>query len=234
MRFLTALTLLLLPSLALSQTVTAPDKVTVETPGLVVIRATSFDADDLHWYAVGPGLQTFPPDVVPPKLGVFLGFAMREGTYKLGVIPAKDVNGKAKIGMPVYVTVVVGGGGPPTPPDPPKPPVPPPTDPLAAALSAAYAKETDPNKADHAATLATLFRQGITLSADSAIKTNKQWLDKLHGAAEILMPGGLPVLRRAVADYLNTVLPRDPNGAIDRNLFSITARNVAAVLEGLK
>ncbi len=109
---------------AAAQSVKVPAAVTVDEPGLVVVRATEFDADDLHWYAVGPGLQSFPPDLVPPKLGAYMGFAMKAGVYKIGVIPAKDVNGKAKIGVPQYVVVTVGKPSPPDPPNPPDPPSP--------------------------------------------------------------------------------------------------------------
>jgi hypothetical protein len=126
MRNIAALTLLLLASApAWCQSITVPATVKVEETGLVVIRATEIDADDVHWYALTKGIQTFPADVVQAKPGVFMGIAMKEGTYKIGVVAAKDIGGKAKIGVPQVVTVVVGSGTP-TPPVPVPPgPVPP-------------------------------------------------------------------------------------------------------------
>ncbi len=127
-RFFLALALLAAPASAGAQSITVPATVTVEEPGLVVIRATAIDADDVRWYSIGPGMQTFPPDVVAPKPGVYLGFAMRPGIYKVGVIVAKDVGGKAVLGQPQVVVVTVKGDPVPPGPDPkpdPKPPVPP-------------------------------------------------------------------------------------------------------------
>lgn len=121
------LCVLALPVLAAAQSITVPAAVTVEEPGLVVIRATALDADDVRWYSIGPGMQTFPPDVVKPVPGVYLGFALRPGVYKVGVIVAKDVGGKAVLGQPQVVVVTVKGD--PIPPGPdPKPdpkPIPP-------------------------------------------------------------------------------------------------------------
>jgi len=76
------------------------------------------DADDVRWWCNDAALQTFPPDVIPPKLGVFMGFTVKEGVYRVSCVPAKNVGGKAVIGSVATCEVTVGA---PKPPDPPKP-----------------------------------------------------------------------------------------------------------------
>lgn len=100
--------LLSLPTRGAAQSVTLPATVQVEQPGLVVVRATALDGDDVRWFVVGGGLQVFPPDVIAPKPGTFAGFAMKEGTYKLGALAAKCVGGKAVMSAPAYCTITVG------------------------------------------------------------------------------------------------------------------------------
>jgi hypothetical protein len=114
-----------------AQSIEVPSEVKVDMPGLVVVRATKMDADDVRWYPVGsPKLQTFPSDVLAVKPGTFVGITTQPGVYKIGVIAAKDVAGKAKMSEPVYITITVGTPVPipPTPPGPgPVPPTPTPT-----------------------------------------------------------------------------------------------------------
>jgi hypothetical protein len=107
------------------QSITLPSSVTVPQPGLVVIKASAIDADDVRWFNLSPGLQAFPADVTKPALGTYVGLALKEGTYKLGVICAKSVANKAIISDPQEITVTVGTPAPPPPPPPPGPPVPP-------------------------------------------------------------------------------------------------------------
>lgn len=82
------------------------------------------NADDVRWWTKG-GVQVFPSDILQPPLGVFAGMVMAPGTYKIGVVAAKAVDGKAVISQPAEVTIVVEGVQPlpPIPPDP-KPPGP--------------------------------------------------------------------------------------------------------------
>src|SRR4051794_18249886 len=57
-----------------AQSIEVPSEVKVDMPGLVVVRATKMDADDVRWYPVGsPKLQTFPSDVLAVKPGTFVG-----------------------------------------------------------------------------------------------------------------------------------------------------------------
>ncbi len=105
--------------------ITVPSTVQVDVPGLIVVRATALDADDTRWWVYGSGIQTFPPDVVAPKPGVFLGLALQPGVYKVGVICAKAIGGKAVLSIPSDVVITVGTPTPPIPPTPPTPPTPP-------------------------------------------------------------------------------------------------------------
>lgn len=104
-----ALAPLLLGGTCSAQAIKLPATLQVDTPGLVIVRATELDADDVRFFAVGkPALQTFPPDVLQAKTGVFVGITTQPGTYKIGAVCAKTVNGKAVISQPVFCTITVG------------------------------------------------------------------------------------------------------------------------------
>ena len=118
------------------QSIDVPAKVEVESGPLVVIKASAFDADDLRWYPLSSGIQPLPSEAITIKPGFFLGVVPGPGTYKLGVVPAKCVNGKAVIGQAKTILVVVGGQ-PPLPPVPPTPPGPTPPTPTPAPIPAA-------------------------------------------------------------------------------------------------
>lgn len=122
MKRILSLLLILIAAPLWGQSITVPPTVNVPQPGLVVIRASTLDADDVRWWS--RDIQAFPADVVPSKPGVFLGFVIQPGVYKVGVICAKSVAGKAVISQPQEIEVTVGGT-PPIPPVPPVPPVPP-------------------------------------------------------------------------------------------------------------
>lgn len=109
------LAILLLASTAFGQSVKLPDKVLIPKPGLVYIKAETFDADDIRWWTHTDGIQVFPPDLVPVKLGTFFGFCLQEGVYKVSCIPAKAIGGKAVIGQISTVEVTVGAPVPPIP-----------------------------------------------------------------------------------------------------------------------
>ncbi len=117
-RLLPTLLMLLWPTLAGAQTITLPAKLELPSAGLVIVRATAVDADDVRFWCNDANLQTFPPDIVPAKLGVFMGFTVKEGLYKVSCIPAKAKDGKAVIGQMQTCEVTVGT---PKPPDPPVP-----------------------------------------------------------------------------------------------------------------
>jgi len=112
------------PAPQLPPSITVPATITFPQPGLVFVRATALNADDVRWWTKG-GVQVFPSDILQPPLGTFAGLVMAPGTYKIGVVAAKAVDGKAVISQPAEVTIVVEGVQP-LPPIPPGPtPVPP-------------------------------------------------------------------------------------------------------------
>lgn len=221
LKVLTTLWLFLLATPAFSQSITVPEKVQVDTPGLIVIRATNLDADDVKWWSVGSGIQTFPPDVVVPKAGVYLGLALQPGTYKVGVVCAKVVNGKAVMSLPQYVVVTVGT---PTPPIPPTPPAP--TDPLTQALQSAYNKDVDADRAKSLAFLQLAYATMATQASTRTDNTNATFVAWMKSVVEA--PGvGLTVnqlrnLRTAVATELQSAWGTNP--------APLTAANAAAEL----
>lgn len=163
--------LLILASLSQAQSITIPATVQVnQCPGLVVVRASVIDADDVYWYVVSGSIQSFPADVVQPKLGTYCGFVAQPGTYVIGVIPAKAISGRAVIGTPQMVTVTVTG------------PSPAPSS-LTMAIQQAYATETDPAKATQAKALADTYRYGASAITDTTITTWGDLYNKMSAKA---------------------------------------------------
>lgn len=219
---------------ARSQSITIPATVQVDAPGLIVIRATASDLEDARWYPLSPGIQTFPPDVIPPNPKVFLGLALTPGVYKIGVVPAKDVNGKAKIGDAQICTVTVG--------TPPPGPGPGPGPSPALDLSAAWAQETDPAKLGQAVLLAQLY----TYMASSAGLGNVTTVTDWSQASKLLQSQGkslginrkLPVVQAAVAKAFVAAVPAATSGsgpisAADRSaattFFGVAAQAVGSL-----
>lgn len=235
---------------ALAQKIVVPQVVIVDQPGLVIIRATEIDADDCRWYTKGhTALQQFPPDVVPQKLGVFLGFCSAPGSYKVGVVVAKAVDGKAKISDPSDVTVIVGGGPvPPVPPIPPPvppvppvppPPVPPPVDPLSKSLQDAYTAEVDPQKATFKSTLAEVLNNVVPVAKASGKITKAGDLQMVVKKSCDLAIGetSIPKVRAAVGAYLVMTLGTDPAKVADATFWALAASEyskVAAYLKAVK
>lgn len=220
-----------------AQSVTLPDTLTVEEPGLIVLRAKTFDADGLRWFVVGGKLQTFPPDVVTPKLGTFAGFTLTAGTFKVGCLAAKCVGGKAVMSLPVYCTVTVGSPQPPTPPTPPTP-----TDPLTQTLQAAFNLDTDADRAKSLQYLQGVY-QGMAAQAPSHVElsTNLAWIAWEKSVVEqdpMKNPGGLTANQ---VKNLRTAIANDTKSAWGANQAPITTvqaqsqlTRISNALQGVK
>lgn len=211
--------------------VTLPATVQIDAPGLIVIRATAINADDVRYYPLSPGIQTFPPDIIAPNPSVFLGLALKEGVYIIGAVPAKDVGGKAKIGEAVRVTVTVGTPIPP----------PPPTDPLVQAVQTAYATCPDPAKASNIGLVAKVYAQAATLVANTQYAT---WADfeaavVAYGTSLNLPTSAVPNVAAAIKASNTAVLPNSttPTNTLttaDRTAAAAQYNRVAAALGAVK
>lgn len=115
MKYTALMLIALMPCYGAAQTVTIPDKLAIPKKGLVVIRATAMDADDVRWWSHGDTIQVFPSDIVKVPPGVFMGFVSEDGVYRVSCIPAKAVMGKAVIGQVQTCEVTVGTPAPPVP-----------------------------------------------------------------------------------------------------------------------
>lgn len=126
--------------------------------------------------------------------------------------------------------------GDPLPPGP-NPPGPEPADPLYLILKVAWATETAADKASKRSTLAEVWRQGAKYAATRVDKTYGALVKRIHDAGTVTVGEPLkvlPVLRRAVADYLNSVLPRDGATLLDATLGARAAAQYGAVANALE
>lgn len=130
---------------------------------------------------------------------------------------------------------------PPVPVPVPVPPTPAPTDPFSVSVREAYAQETDPAKAQYAATLAALYRNASQGTVnDDTVKTNADLFADLAAASDQLaksnsLPkGAIPLVRKAVAVRLNASIGSRPNDPISRHAASAELAAAATALEACK
>ncbi len=149
-----------------------------------------------EWRALGDTL------LVRPKIGA-TNFHVWASTRK---------DAKSPWSAPVRTLIIVVPPPPPLPIPPPTPPVPPgptPSEELTAALTAAFAKDKDADKAMKVSQLAAVFRQAAKVTAmDSNYKTAKDIDDAIRfasqGAVGVL---SIPNTRDAVGTWLRSQLP---------------------------
>jgi hypothetical protein len=227
--------LFLLAPFAPAQSVVVPPTITVPQPGLVIVTPTSVDADSVAWLALDSGLQLIPSNLLADSK-IAVGMAMQTGSYRLMVVCAKAVSGKAAISQPIIVTVVVGAPGPT--PVPPTPVPPTPTDPLAVAVTAAYAQETDPSKAQWVAALAKVYRQGATTAGGSAaMPIGTLYKGMQTYATSLGLAGQLQKVDAAIqAELLKLPIPdptKNPTLTFDTTTVVNAFNHAASVLESL-
>jgi hypothetical protein len=132
---------------------------------------------------------------------------------------------------PAVCCVIVDG------PTPIPPPVPP-TDPLSQALQAAYNSEPAANKASQKDLLEGLYRAAASAAADQSLKTAGDLYSTLVAAREKLMPDeALRSTRLAIANYLDTRLPRSPAAPLTPDIRTQATTEfvkIANTLGGLK
>lgn len=107
---------------------------------------------------------------------------------------------------------------------------------LEANIRAAYVAETDPQKAAHAATLADVFATfKASATAAGTLKTVGDVYPALKTAANVKgLTGTVPVVSKAIADYLDTKLPTAPTTPLTDAVWATIGTecgNVAAALK---
>lgn len=223
--------LLLIAAPAWGQSIGVPATVQIDQPGMIVIRATEFDCDATAWWSHG-GIQQFPPDVLTPKPGVFVGFCSAPGVYKIGVIAAKSVNGKAVLSLPQTIIVTVGG----VPPVPTPSPVPSPTDPLTAQIEAAYTADPSPTKAADLVKLAATY---TAMAAQIAgISTGNTLFTVMQAARNAQIGTRLAGIRGVLGQDLQTsTLPADGTATLtpaQQTAIAARLNYYAQILGGIK
>lgn len=199
MRTLSALLLAL--SLAAStwgQSVKLPAEVKGE-PGAFVRVAAETDCTALQWYALDPGLNLFPVDLLKDTRTAVVT-AGKAGRYRLLSYGAKG----DKASAPAVCVVVVGEPPPPEPgPGPGPGPAPGPADPLTKSLQAAYDTEKD---AEALKGLAAVYQAGADL-LDRATTWGQLWTAMSQTAETMKVKGKLPKTQAAIAAYIKPLLP---------------------------
>jgi len=209
MRHLASLLLLLMcAALCLPADLKLPDKVTGDPGTFIKIPATT-NGSVVKWVSLDPGLAMFPVELLKDtKTAVVTGPA---GSYRV-LAYTSDATGPSD---PAFCTVVVG--------TPPTPPTPPP-DAFTQAVQAAYAQETDPNKAQYVAWVASTYRnagslltQGVTVgdlyaSLHNAIhsgytaESKAAMKAKLGFVTALGIPiGAIPLVMKVIGNDLDTV-----------------------------
>lgn len=230
--------LLLLPLVAISQTVKLPTESTGDVGQLVVIRAET-DCPTLRWLPLDKGLSIVPPDLLKDSKAA-VAYSSVPGKYRLMAYGAKGDTPSD----PAITTVVISGPEPPpTPgpgPQPPGPgpgPTPGPVDPLAARFIAAYATETDPAKAQLLAKLREFYAVVSISGTTTSATTWGTWFDStLILAQQLKIAGKLPAVQAVAQAELRSILPANRDQALDadgRKLIVDTFARLAKIVEGM-
>jgi hypothetical protein len=235
---MTARRLLVLPvwlALALTLCAGPPPELPAEVKGDVgafVRVPAKTEGKSVRWVALDAGLNVFPAELLKDSRTAVVT-APVAGRYRLLAYTAQG----DEPSDPAICVVVIGV---PPPPDPPPQPPPDPSDPLARSLKAAWAQETDPQRAGQVAFLASIYKAcgaGVLVD-DPAVKTNADLLAALRDAVH--KPGvGIPQtalmkIRPAIAEYMASELGTSPTAPLDRAKAKAAAAKIGVVLETLK
>ncbi len=233
-----AFLLLVLSPAAFGQTMTVPPTVSVDQPGLVIVRPTSVDGDDFCWDSLSPGLQLIPSDLLARK-DVAVGYTNLPGVYKLRARCTKAVSGKGVLSPP-YDVVVTVGGVPPTP-IPPTPIPPGPVDPLVKALQEAYDAESAAGKSTQLSNYIAVIDRAAVRAQSGQITTVKQLADAVHTDTETTVgqagQGAFVKVRTAGTAYIKSAGLPTIDGPITqdtRDKASVTYTKLATALRQVR
>jgi len=199
-----------------------PECIILTSPsGLVKVTAEKGPIKVRGQFVDGIGVETR----TFTRPNVYFLDAAGTGLVELLVIPA----GATLPGQVIRRNLDVDDGAQPLPPAPP-------TDPLTATLQAAYALETDADKAASLGQLVGLYQKSASgIVNDPGIKTYGDLYDALAIARKALMADTVLVkLRSAIGAQLVKDLPTYATTAIDRALAGKEFARVAAALGGVK
>ncbi len=191
---------LCLLALAAPPELTLPKEVVGEPGAFVRVKAAT-TGKTVKWLALDAGLNVFPTDLLKDTRTAVVT-AGRAGRYRLlAVTAAAD-----ELSDPAVCVVVIGDAPPPGPGPGPGPDPPPPTDPLARAVQAAYAAETESDRATSVKSLAALYRQGVEVLPK--VDTVGALFKTLQTAAATLKVAGKVVgVQKVIQGELRAALP---------------------------
>ena len=199
--------------------VSLPKEVSGEVGDFIRVKSDT-DCKEVRWYAADRGLRLFPPDLLRDSRTAIVSSAS-PGRYRLIAWTARaDIPSLA-----AECLVVVGQPGPGPGPDPPPPP-PPPPDPnqaLTESIRTALAAETEAAKVPNTQKLAALFQSAADQVRTSDKSTVYEFYQALRAARATMMGEAIPLVRRAVGNYLDGILPKTTDAPLDA-----TARNNCA------
>lgn len=175
------------------------------------------------------GTPATPASVVPAVLGL-LGQALAALRRFAAWLAPSVVTAALTFGL-----LNVHGCTPPPVPVPPAPtPTPAPTDPLVESLQAAYAADTDPQKAAHVPALAGVLPQVVANAKATGKLVNLSDLEAYaHGYVDtVLGAGTLPAVRKAGSAYVASKMPA-VDGPLNDALYATAAAAYGDVAKAL-
>lgn len=226
--------------LALAVTVASAAEPILKVPAEVKVPRGTFaivkpetDCTSVKWKVLDPvedGPGGIPPDLLRDPNACLLIYP-GDWTFTVVFWGAK---GDQVTDLATCQVVFGKGKPPPGPQPPPTPPGPvPPTDPLVLAFQAAYAAETDSDKATTVPRLATLYGQIATFTrTNKDIKTWKDVTDNLKSSAAILQVSGKCLtVQKAVQEALRARLAWQ--NALDKPMDEATRSQAASAFEAI-
>lgn len=225
-----------------------PNEYTVPA-GQILGLCPETDCDVVDYLSLTPGgqlIDSSATNVILAKAAVF--FANKEAVYKVRVVGAKVVDGKAK--QEVVILTITVGKPPPAPPGPGPGPVDPPIDPpvtdkLSKFITDAYAADTTPDKANVVSKLASVYLLSPKAVNDTALTTVGQLREKILGVEADLFRSSMPPVpltamldfRTKVGAELDNLLPKESATLLTpelRKTYVDVYARVAAALKGCK
>ncbi len=214
---------------AASPTLTVPETVKGEVADYIKVTAKT-DGKVVKWFPLDKGLKLFPIELLKDTKTAVVSSALA-GKYRLMSITALA----DELSDPQITTVEVTNGEvvPPKPPDP-KPPGP--ESELVKSLKAAYAKDTDTDRATTLASLTALYMAWDSITTDKLlVKTVGDVIKVLQASATTmgLKPTQLVNLRKAVGEHLKSKLG-DYSKGMDEDTKRLVLATLSEIAHALK
>jgi len=205
-----ALLILFFASPCWAQEVKLPAEVAGDVGQFIRIPASA-DGPQVRWYAISPGLNVFPVELLKDSKTCVVT-AAQPGRYRLIAWTAKS-----NVPSLAAEVVVVVGGVPPTP-VPPTPVPPDPVDPFLASLRSAFAADGSATRVDDVKQLAAVYRQAQAVVDRQDVTNLGQLQSVMRQAITTLIGDRLGGVRQVIGAELRRTLPTDALAPMDAAL----------------